>query len=77
MSDVDNAGSATDDLDFTIAGTSVYGSLSLNTETGAWTYTLNDSDTDTDGLAAGVDRVALERTALHWRSGPGTLLAPT
>jgi VCBS repeat-containing protein len=50
VSDVDNGGNLTDDLDFTAAGAGVYGSLALDTESGDWTYTLNNGDTDTDAL---------------------------
>src|SRR5262249_9141396 len=53
VSDVDNAGSLTDDLDFTVTGGGTYGSLALDTETGAWTYTLNNTDSDTEALNAG------------------------
>ena len=44
---------SSDLLDFTVNGGGTYGSLTLDTETGAWTYTLNNSDSDTQALNAG------------------------
>src|SRR5262249_48800972 len=53
VSDVDNAGALTDDLDFTVTGGGTYGTLSYSTETGQWTYTLHNGDSDTDSLNKG------------------------
>ncbi len=49
-SDVDAGDSLTFSVDDT---TGTYGSLAMGSETGAWTYTLNDQDPDTDALADG------------------------
>src|SRR6185503_8602396 len=53
VSDIDNLGGTADDLDFTTTGGGTYGSLGLNSESGEWTYTLNNTDTDTDALNQG------------------------
>ncbi|MDG1949794.1 MAG: VCBS domain-containing protein, partial [bacterium] len=50
-SDVDAGDSLTFSVDDT---TGTYGSLAMGSETGAWTYTLNNNDSDTDALADGV-----------------------
>ena len=53
VSDVDNGGAIPDDLDFKVSGGGVFGALTLDTETGSWTYTLNNSDGDTQILNVG------------------------
>ncbi len=69
VTDPDAEGALTDDVDFSIGGTGTYGDLTFDSETGAWTYTLDNDNTDTQAL--NVTDAAVEQFTFTATDGDG------
>ncbi|NRB32388.1 MAG: FecR domain-containing protein, partial [Rhizobiaceae bacterium] len=79
-SDVDNGDTFTfgivDGASVVTSLTGTYGSLSIDENSGAWTYTLNNADADTNALAGGqsvLDTFNVRVTDQHGLGNPGTI----